>query len=68
MSGTSLEPQLHMLVRSRGNAGAANHPLRKLMKRQARVPRVTVTDKLRSYRAAARERHLRGCDYCARVA
>ncbi|MCZ0964530.1 IS6 family transposase [Paracoccus benzoatiresistens] len=45
---------LDVLVQSRRDARAAKRLLRKLMKRQGRVPRVMVTDKLRSYCAAAR--------------
>ena len=43
-----------ILVQSRHDARAARRLLRKLMKRQGCVPRVMITDKLRSYRAAAR--------------
>ena len=45
---------LDILVQSRRDAQAARRLLRKMMKRQGRVPRVVVTDKLRSYAAAAR--------------
>ena len=45
---------LDILVQSRRDARAAKRLLRKLMKRQVRVPRVMITDKLRSYGAAAR--------------
>ena len=45
---------LDILVQSRRDAKAAKRLLRKLMKRQGRVPRVMITDKLRSYGAAAR--------------
>ncbi|SCY88689.1 IS6 family transposase [Paracoccus tibetensis] len=45
---------LDILVQSRRDARAAKRLLRKLMKRHGRVPRVMVTDKLRSYGAAAR--------------
>ncbi len=45
---------LDILVQSHRDARAAKRLLRKLMKRQGRVPRVMVTDKLRSYCAAAR--------------
>jgi transposase-like protein len=31
------------------------HPLRKLLRRQGFVPKVIITDKLRSYRTAVRE-------------
>ena len=44
---------LDILVQSRRDARAARRLLRKLMKRQARTPRVMITDKLRSYGAAA---------------
>ena len=46
---------LDILVQSRRNAQAAKRFFRKLMKTQARVPRVLVTDKLASYRIAHRE-------------
>jgi putative transposase len=45
---------LDILVQSRRNAKAAKRFLAKLMKKQRRVPRVLVTDKLRSYAAAHR--------------
>ena len=45
---------LDILVQSRRDARAAERLLRKLMKRQTRAPRVMITDKLRSYGAAAR--------------
>lgn len=45
---------LDILVQSRRNARAARRFLAKLMKKQRRVPRVLVTDKLRSYAAAHR--------------
>lgn len=45
---------LDILVQSRRDARAARRLLRKLLKRQGRVPRVMITDKLRSYGAAAR--------------
>ena len=45
---------LDILVQSRRDARAARRLLRKLMKRQARTPRVMITDRLRSYGAAAR--------------
>lgn len=45
---------LDILVQSRRDARAAKRLLRKLMKRQQCVPRVMITDKLRSYGAAAR--------------
>lgn len=43
-----------VLVQSRRDAQVAKRLLRKLMKRQGSVPRVMVTNKLRSYCAAAR--------------
>jgi putative transposase len=46
---------LDILVQSRRDAKAAKRFLAKLMKKQCRVPRVLVTDKLRSYGAAHRE-------------
>ncbi|MFD4764083.1 IS6 family transposase [Streptomyces sp. NPDC058439] len=46
---------LDILVQSRRNAKAAKRFLAKLMKKQQRVPRVMVTDKLRSYGTAHRE-------------
>ena len=46
---------LDVLVQSRRNAQAAKRFFRKLIKTQARVPRVLVTDKLASYRIAHRE-------------
>ena len=46
---------LDILVQSRRNAKAAKQFLAKLMKTQRRVPRVLVTDKLRSYIAAHRD-------------
>ena len=46
---------LDILVQSRRDAQAAKRLMRKLLKRQCRVPRVIVTDKLRSYAAAKRE-------------
>ena len=45
---------LDALVQSRRDTGAAVRLLRKLIRKQGRVPRVLVTDKLRSYRAARR--------------
>lgn len=45
---------LDILVQSRRDARAAKRLLRKLMKRQERTPCVMITDKLRSYGAAAR--------------
>ena len=46
---------LDILVQSRRNAKAAKRFLAKLMKKQRQVPRVLVTDKLRSYAAAHRD-------------
>src|SRR4028119_801738 len=46
---------LDVLVQSRRDKRAAERLLRKLLKRQGRVPRVMVTDKLPSYGAAKRE-------------
>jgi putative transposase len=45
---------LDALVQSRRDTGAAVRLLRKLIRKQGRVPRVLVTDKLRSYSAARR--------------
>lgn len=46
---------LDILVQSRRNAKAAKRLLRKLLKKQATVPRVMITDKLASYGAVKRE-------------
>src|ERR1700759_1681640 len=46
---------LNVLVQSRRDKKAAKRLLRKLLKKQGRVPRVLITDKLRSYGAAKRE-------------
>src|SRR5215204_2435097 len=46
---------LDVLVQSRRDKRAAKRLLRKLLKRQTRVPRVMITDKLASYRAAKEE-------------
>jgi putative transposase len=46
---------LDILVQSKRDAKAAKRFMAKLMKKQCRVPRVLVTDKLRSYRVAHRE-------------
>src|SRR3954466_8901811 len=43
---------LDVLVQKRRDKPAAKRPLRKLLKRQTRVPRVLITDKLASYSAA----------------
>src|SRR3954467_10161387 len=44
---------LDVLVQSRRDKQAAKRLLRKLLKRQTRVPRVMITDKLASYSAKA---------------
>src|ERR1044072_714050 len=46
---------LDILVQSRRDKRAAKRLLRKLLKRQCRVPRVMITDKLASYGAAKKE-------------
>ena len=46
---------LDVLVQSRRDRHAARRLMRKLMKKHGRVPRVLVTDKLRSYAAANRD-------------
>ena len=46
---------LDVLVQRRRDRKAARRLLRKLLKKQARVPRVLVTDKLRSYGTARRD-------------
>jgi len=46
---------MDVLVQSRRDKRAAKRLLRKLLKRQCRVPRVMITDKLPSYGAAKRE-------------
>src|SRR6185437_7120226 len=46
---------LDILVQSRRNKKAAKRFFRKLLKKQHDVPRVIVTDQLKSYRAAKRE-------------
>src|SRR5215217_7562041 len=46
---------LDVLVQSRRDKRAAKRLLRKLLKRQTRMPRVMITDKLASYRAAKGE-------------
>ena len=46
---------LDILVQNRRDTQAAKRLLRKLMKRQCRLPRVMITDKLASYGAAKRE-------------
>ncbi len=46
---------LDVLVQSRRNAKAAKRLMRKLLKQQGTAPRVMITDKLRSSRAAKRK-------------
>ena len=46
---------LDILVQSRRDAKAAKRFLAELMKKQCRVPRVLISDKLRSYGVAHRE-------------
>jgi putative transposase len=46
---------LDVLVQSRRDKRAAKRLLRKLLNRQCRAPRVMITDKLGSYRAAKQE-------------
>jgi putative transposase len=46
---------LDVLVQSRRNTKAAKRLMRKLLKGQGQSPRVMITDKLRSYRAAKRD-------------
>jgi putative transposase len=46
---------LNVLVQSRRDQRAAKRLLRKLLKKQGRVPRVMITDKLASYPAAKKE-------------
>jgi putative transposase len=46
---------LDVLIQSRRDRKAARRLLRKLLKKQARAPRVLITDKLASYPAAKRE-------------
>ncbi len=50
---------LDVLIQSRRDRQAARRLLRKLLKKQARAPRVLITDKLRSYGAAGRDLKLR---------
>jgi transposase-like protein len=47
-----------MLVRRRGDTRAALQLMRKLLKKQGFVPKLLVTDKLRSYAAASRRLRL----------
>jgi putative transposase len=51
---------LDVLVQGRRDRKAAKRLLRKILKKQARAPRVLVTDKLKSYAAAKRELALGG--------
>ncbi len=53
---------LDALVQSRRDRRAAERLLRKLIRKQARVPRVLVTDKLGSYGAACKEMKLK-CEH-----
>jgi putative transposase len=46
---------LDVLIQSRRDKRAAKRLLRKLLKKQMRLPRVLITDKLASYGAAKRE-------------
>ncbi|MEO1456888.1 MAG: IS6 family transposase [Pseudomonadota bacterium] len=54
---------LDILVQRRRDARAANRLMRKLLKTQGRAPRVVITDKLRSYSAAAK-RLIPGVEHC----
>jgi putative transposase len=49
---------LDMLVQRRRDSRAAGQPMRKLLKKQGFVPKLLVTDKLRSYAAAFRRLRL----------
>ena len=51
----SWEIQLDILMQSRRDKGAAKKFFRKLLKTQGFAPRVIITDKLKSYRAAKQE-------------
>ena len=51
---------LDVLVQRRRDKKAAKRLLRKLLKKQGRVPRVMVTDKLKSYAAAKKDLNLGG--------
>ena len=53
---------LDVLVQSRRNKRAAKRLFRKLLKKQGRVPRVVITDKLKSYAAAKKDLTLR-CEH-----
>ena len=50
---------LDVLVQSRRNRTAARQLMRKLLKKSAKVPRVLITDKLKSYAAARKDMGLR---------
>jgi putative transposase len=50
-------------VQSRRNAKAAKRLIRKLLKNQGGLPRVMVTDKLKSYSAANKQIGLTSCDH-----
>lgn len=52
--------RLDMLVQGRRNRGAALRLLRKLLRNQGVRPEAIITDKLASYRAAARDLGLTG--------
>ncbi|CAN7692788.1 IS6 family transposase [Phyllobacterium sp. LjRoot231] len=54
---------LDVLVQSHRNTKAAKRLIRKLLKKQGCVPRVMVTDKLRSYAAGNRQIGLTVCDH-----
>jgi putative transposase len=54
---------LDILVQSRRDKGAAKRLLRKLLKRQCRAPRVMITDKLASYRAAKKKEITPGVEH-----
>ncbi|MCW2242386.1 transposase-like protein [Azospirillum canadense] len=53
---------LDVLVQSRRNKRAAKRLFRKLLKKQGRVPRVVITDKLKSYAAAKKDLKVR-CEH-----
>ena len=53
---------LDVLVQSRRDARAAKRLMCKLLKKQGHAPRVVITDKLRSYRAAFKRMGL-GCEH-----
>jgi len=54
---------LDVFVQSRRNNNAARRSVRELLKKQGCVPRVMVTDKLRSYAAGNRQIGLADCDH-----